>query len=86
MNVYALYPVSACPRKNDCKFAEYRVYHNELYATAECNVTDRLEERLDEIEDEEFDRLVRLEVKEILQTLETHGRYPVDGIPEYVAF
>jgi hypothetical protein len=40
----------------------------------------------EEFTDEEYDKLVELELKGIMQTLERHGRYPMNGIPKFVAY
>lgn len=84
MNIYELFEVNNKPKRNDCHYTEYRVYNNSLYLEAECNVD--CMDLDEEITDEEYNRLVELELKSIIQILETHGRYPVDGIPKYAAY
>lgn len=83
MRVYELYEVSSKPRKNNNYYYENRIYNNSLYYEAESIIECNLEE---EISDEEFDKRVEEEVKKILEILKEHGRYPVTGIPKFVAY
>ena len=84
MRVYELFEVNSEPRKNYCRYSEYRVYSNSLYLEAECNVDCNLEDI--EVSDEQYNELVEKELKNILETLKIYGRYPQYGIPKYVAF
>lgn len=85
MQIFELYAVSNNPKRNDFHYAEYRVYNNSLYMEAECNVDCKYDAD-EEFTDEEYNRLVELELKGIMQTLERHGRYPINGIPKFVAY
>lgn len=84
MRIYELFEVNSKPNKNDCRYTEYRVYHNSLYLEAECLV-DCMD--LDEgITEEEYNRLVDKELENVINILERHGRYPANGIPKFVAY
>ena len=83
MRIYKLIEVSSKPRRNNTHSTDWRIYNNDLYMEAEVNVESNLEE---DISDEEFDRLVEKEFQNIMTTLEVYGRYPVVGIPSYVAY
>lgn len=85
MKIYELFEVSNKPKRNDCRYTEYRVYHNSLYMEAEC-IVDCKYDADEEFTDEEYNRLVEMELKGIMQTLEMHGRYPMNGIPKFVAY
>jgi hypothetical protein len=85
MKIYELFEVNSKPKRNDCSYTEYRVYNNSLYIEAECNV-DCMYDAEEDFTEEEYNRLVELELKGILQVLETHGRYPIYGIPKFVAY
>ena len=84
MRIYELFEVNSEPKKYDCRYAEYRLYSNSLYMEAECNVDCNLGDT--EVSDEQYNELVEKELKNIIETLKTYGRYPVDGIPKYVAY
>ena len=85
--IYELFQVSSNPRKNDYHCSNYKIYNSSLYMEAECNIEMRLGEDIPEnISDEEFDRLVKEELENIMETLETYGRYPEYGIPKYVMY
>ena len=84
MKVYELFEVESTPTKNDCYYSVHRVYRDSLRLEAECLV-DCLDLE-QEITDEEFNKLVEKELKGIIETLKTHGRYPVNGVPKYVAY
>jgi hypothetical protein len=81
--IYELFQVSSNPRKNDHYYSNYKIYNSSLYMEAECVVEYNLE---DDITDEEFEKLVEKELKNIMETLETYGRYPMYGIPKYVMY
>lgn len=83
MRVYELYEVSSKPRKNNHYYYENKIYSNSLYMEAECEVEYNLEE---EISDEEFDKRVEEKLENILEILKEYGRYPVTGIPKFVAY
>lgn len=85
MKIYELFEVNSNPNRNDCRYSNYKVCHNALYLEAECNVDCKYDAN-EEFTDEEYDRLVELELKGIMHTLETHGRYPMNGIPKFVAY
>ena len=85
MRIYELFEVNSKPRKNDCRYSNYRVYSNALYLEAEC-IVDCKYDAEDEFTDEEYNRLVEKELSGIIQFLETHGRYPMNGIPKFVAY
>lgn len=85
MKIYELFEVNSKPKKNDCRYSNYKVYSNSLYLEAECLVDCNMDLE-EEITDEEFDRLVEKELKGIIETLERYGRYPMNGIPKYVAY
>jgi hypothetical protein len=85
MKVYELFEVNSKPKRNDCRYTEYRIYNNSLYIQAECNVDCKYDAE-EGFTEEEYNRLVELELKGIIQTLETHGRYPMNGIPKFVAY
>lgn len=85
MKVYELCEVGSKPKRDDFRYTEYRVYHNSLYLEAECLVDCKYDAE-EEFTEEEYNRLVELELKGIMQTLERHGRYPMDGIPKFVAY
>jgi hypothetical protein len=84
MRIFELFEVHSQPRKNDCRYSEYRIYNNSLYIEAESNVDFILEE--EDVSDKQYNELVEKELKNIIETLKTYGRYPVDGIPKYVAY
>lgn len=84
MKIYELFEVNSKPKQNDCRYTECRVYNNSLYIEAECNV-DCLDLE-EEPTEEEYNRLVELELKDIIQTLERYGRYPIDGVPKFVSY
>ena len=85
MKIYELFEVSSEPKRNDCRYSNYRVYHNSLYIEAESLVDCNTD--LDEnITDDEYNMHVEKELKGIIETLKRYGRYPVDGIPKYVAY
>lgn len=83
MRIFKLCEINNHPRKNDNRYETYRVYNNELYMEAECNVDCELEE---DVSDEEFEQLVEEELEDIIETLKTYGRYPINGIPKYIAY
>ena len=56
-----------------------------MYIEAECNVDYKYDAE-EEFTEEEYNRLVEMELKDIMQTLERHGRYPANGIPKFVAY
>lgn len=85
MKIYELLEVNSKPKRNDCRYTEYRVYNNSLYIEAECIVDCKYDAK-EEFTEEEYNRLVELELKSIIQTLEKHGRYPMYGIPKFVAY
>jgi hypothetical protein len=85
MKVYELCEINSKPNRNDCRYTNYRIYNNSLYIEAE-SLVDCNYDTEEEMTDEEFDRLVELELRGILRTLETHGRYPINGIPKFVAY
>lgn len=86
MKVFELHEVSSKPRRTDYRYTNFKIYNNSLYMEAECNVTCNLEEDIEDISDEEFNKLVEIEVENILETLKAYGRYPETGIPKYVAY
>lgn len=84
MKIYELFEVNNKPKRNDLRYTEYRVYNNALYLEAECLVDCMdLEE---EPTEEEYNRLVEHALLDIVNTLERHGRYPMNGIPKFVAY
>lgn len=84
MKIYELFEVNNKPKRNDLRYTEYRVYNNTLYLEAECLVDCMdLEE---EPTEEEYNRLVEHALLDIISTLERHGRYPMTGIPKFVAY
>ena len=85
MKVYELFEVSGKPKKNDCRYTEYRVYQNSLYIEAECLVDCKYDAE-EEFTEEEYNKLVEKELSGIIKTLETHGKYPANGIPKFVAY
>lgn len=85
MKIYELFEVSSEPKKNNFHYSDYRVYNNSLYLEAECLV-DCSEDIEEEITEEEFNRLVEKELDNIIDTLKKYGRYPINGIPKYVAY
>ena len=85
MKIYELFEVSGNPKRNDLHYSEYRIYNNSLYLEAECLV-DCNEDLNDDITEEEFNKLVEKELDKIIYTLKKYGRYPVNGIPKYVAY
>ena len=85
MKIYELFEVDNKPKRNDCRYTEYRAYNNALYIEAECNVDYKYDAE-EEFTEEEYNRLVEMELKDIMQTLERHGRYPANGIPKFVAY
>lgn len=85
MKIYELFEVNSKPNRNDCRYTEYKVYNNSLYLEAEC-IVDCKYDAEEEFTEEEYNRLVELELKNIVQTLETHGRYPINGIPKFIAY
>ena len=85
MRIYELCEVSSKPKRDDFRYTEHRIYQNSLYVEAECNVDCKYDAD-EEFTEEEYDRLVELELKGILRTLETHGRYPIHGVPKFVAY
>ena len=85
MKIYELCEVSNKPKRNDFRYTEQRIYNNSLYLEAESNVDCRYDAD-EEFTEEEYNRLVELELKGIIQTLERHNRYPITGIPKFVAY
>lgn len=85
MRIYELVEVSSKPRKNDYHYSSYRVYNNSLYLEAEC-LADCNPDIEEDMTDEEFDKLVEKELKNIIEILERYGRYPINGIPRFVAY
>ena len=84
MKIYELFEVNSKPKKNDCRYTEYRVYQNSLYIEAECLVD--CMDLDEEITDEKYNRLVEHALLDIITTLERYGRYPMNGIPKFVAY
>ena len=84
MKIYELFEVNSKPKRNDCRYTEYRVYHNSLYIEAECIVDYMYLD--EEITDEEYNGLVEKALSDIITTLERYGRYPMNGIPKFVAY
>lgn len=85
MKIYELFEVSSKPKRTDCRYTEHRIYNNSLYIEAECLV-DCNPDLDDDLTDEEFNRLVEKELQGIIETLKRYGRYPVSGIPKYMAY
>lgn len=85
MKIYELFEVSNKPSKNDFRYSNNRIYNNSLYLEAEC-VIDCNPDIEEDITDEELNILVERELENILKILKEHGRYPVKGIPKYVAY
>ena len=83
MRIFKLCEVCGNPKRNSSHYTDYKIYTDELYLEAECNVDCELE---DEVSDEEFERLVEEEFENIMEILKTYGRYPTTGIPKYVAY
>lgn len=84
MKIYELFEVSSNPKQNDFSYTNNRVYQNSLYLEAE-SVVDFMD--LDEdISDEEYNKIVEKELENIIDILKRYGRYPIDGIPKYVAY
>ena len=84
MNIYELFEVSSNPKQNDFRYTNNRVYQNSLYLEAE-SVVDFMD--LDEdISDEEYKKIVDKELENIIDILKRYGRYPIDGLPKYVAY
>lgn len=84
MKVYELFEVSSEPKKSDFCYSNHRIYHDSLRLEAECMVD--CMDLDEEITDEEYNKIVEKELSDILETLKTYGRYPVNGIPKYVAY
>lgn len=84
MKIYELFEVNSKPKRDDCRYSNYKVYHNSLYLEAECLVD--CMDFDDEITDEEYNSLVEKALESIVTTLEKYGRYPMNGIPKYVAY
>jgi hypothetical protein len=85
MKIYELFEVSSEPKRNDCRYSNYKVYHNSLYLEAECLVDCKYDAD-EEFTEEEYNKLVEKELEDIIEALEAYGRYPVRGIPKYVAY
>lgn len=84
MKIYELFEVSNNPNKYDFSYTNNRVYQNSLYLEAE-SVVDFMD--LDEdISDEEYNKIVEKELENIINILKRYGRYPIDGLPKYVAY
>ena len=84
MKIYELFEVSSNPKQNDFRYTNNRVYQNSLYLEAE-SVVDFMD--LDEdISDEEYKKIVDKELENIIDILKRYGRYPIDGLPKYVAY
>lgn len=84
MKIYELFEVSSNPKQNDFRYINNRVYQNSLYLEAE-SVVDFMD--LDEdISDEEYNKIVDKELENIIDILKRYGRYPIDGLPKYVAY
>lgn len=84
MKIYELFEVNSKPKRNDCRYTEYRVYNNSLYLEAECLVD--CMDFDEEITEEEYNRLVEQALLDIVTILEKYGRYPMNGIPKFVAY
>ena len=85
MKIYELFEVSSSPNRNDCRYSNYRVYHNSIYIEAE-SLVDCNDDLDEEMTDDEYNMHVEQELKGIIETLKIYGRYPVDGIPKFVAY
>ena len=85
MQIYELYEVSNKPRRNDFRYSNNRVYSNSLYLEAEC-IVDCNPDIEEDITDEELNILVEKELENILKILKEYGKYPIKGIPKYVAY
>ena len=85
MKIYELFEVNNKPNRNDCRYTEYRAYNNSLYIEAECLVDCKYDAE-EEFTEEEYNKLVEKELNNIIDTLEKYGKYPMHGIPKYVAY
>lgn len=84
MKVYELFEVSSEPKKNDFSYSNHKVYHDSLRLEAECLVD--CMDLDEEITDEEYNKLVENALRDIIADLSRYGRYPVNGVPKYVAY
>ncbi len=85
MKIYELFEVSNKPKRNNYRYTEHKVYNNSLYLEAECLV-DCDYDTEEEFTEEEYNKLVENELNGIIETLERYGKYPINGIPKYVAY
>lgn len=84
MKIFEVFEVNSKPIRDGYHYSEYRVYDDALYIEAECNADCFYGDEA--VTDEEYNRRVELELKSVLETLEVHGRYPINGIPKFVAY